>query len=137
MAGRRRWVLVVEHDAEVRASLVAILSELGYGAVPARSAEHAFRLLRYVRPSVILLDLRLPGVDGWEFRREQLRQGIAGGVPVIAGSAARPADAELWDLAIGGALVEPVSTEELARVLAAADQAGTSTTTYSPSAVTG
>jgi DNA-binding response OmpR family regulator len=118
MAGRRGWVLVVEHDAEKRAALAAMLAELGYGAVPAASADHAFRLLRYVRPSAILLRLRLLATDGWEFRREQLRRGVACGVPAIAIAASRPAEADLRDLAIGGALVEPVRLEELRRVLA-------------------
>jgi sodium-dependent dicarboxylate transporter 2/3/5 len=60
----KRKVLVVDDDPSWRHILVLELEELGYEAVEAADGAEALRLLEHVDCSVILLDLRMPGLDG-------------------------------------------------------------------------
>jgi len=62
--GRRRgWVLLVEDDAEVMATMEEMLSGLGYHLRTARNVVQALEAARVARPDVVLLDLLLPGVS--------------------------------------------------------------------------
>jgi len=60
----RRKVLVVDDDPSWRRLLVLELEELGYQAVEAADGTEALRVLEQVDCSVMLLDLRMPGLDG-------------------------------------------------------------------------
>jgi two-component system, chemotaxis family, chemotaxis protein CheY len=77
-------VLVVEDDDDIRESLVELLERWGLRPIPARSALVALRILREgARPDVILLDLRMPGLSGWEFRRVQMDEPSLAEIPVV------------------------------------------------------
>lgn len=82
-------VLVVEDSPYVRAALIDVLETYGYGAVGAGDGREALELLRTgnVRPRLILLDLMMPRMDGWQFRTEQARDPSLSGIPVIVVSA--------------------------------------------------
>src|SRR5262245_11526602 len=64
-------VLLVEDNDELRGALADLLRLEGYRVREARNGAHALRVLRdeEVRPFAIVLDLTMPAVDGWEFRR--------------------------------------------------------------------
>ena len=63
-------VLVVEDSIESLHAIVEFLREEGFGAVGAVNGDVALAVLRArMRPSLILLDLRMPAMDGWEFCR--------------------------------------------------------------------
>jgi CheY-like chemotaxis protein len=62
----RRKVLVVDDDPSWRSILVLELEELGYEALQAGDGEEALRILAETECSVVLLDLRMPGLDGHE-----------------------------------------------------------------------
>ncbi|MGZ6164217.1 MAG: response regulator [Myxococcaceae bacterium] len=62
----RRKVLVVDDDPSWRTMLVLELQELGYEALEAADGSEALRLLEHEDCSVMLLDLRMPGLDGRE-----------------------------------------------------------------------
>jgi PleD family two-component response regulator len=66
----RRGVLVIDDDEHIRYSLVDALEDEGYRAVSASNGVEALEVLRVLPnpPSVILLDLMMPVMDGWEFR---------------------------------------------------------------------
>ncbi len=66
-------VLVIEDDAVLRRLLQLYLSGAGYGVVEAVSGEEGLRGAYRERPDLIVLDIMLPGVDGWEVC-ERLRQ---------------------------------------------------------------
>ena len=67
MAGTpRRKVLVVDDDPSWRSILLLELQELGYEALEAADGEEALRILGEQECSVVLLDLRMPGLDGHE-----------------------------------------------------------------------
>ena len=76
-------VLIVDDDARIRALMARLLETSGYNAVEAANGKEALALMRRRRPCVILLDLQMPVMDGWEFRRQQLADPELAEVPVI------------------------------------------------------
>ena len=76
-------VLVVEDDANLRDSICAVLTDAGYTSWPAENGEVALERARTDRPCVILLDLMMPIMNGWEFRTEQLRDPQLSSIPVL------------------------------------------------------
>ena len=76
-------VLIVDDDAGVRSFVRANLELEGYAVREAASAEEGLALLEEQMPNLILLDVMMPKVDGWEMlRRVQERHGV-GSIPVI------------------------------------------------------
>jgi DNA-binding response OmpR family regulator len=81
-------VLVVEDDPTIRSGMVTLLERAGYAPICAANGQEALDLLRSgVRVKAILLDLMMPVMDGWTFRREQLRDPHLAHIPVIVLSA--------------------------------------------------
>jgi CheY-like chemotaxis protein len=81
-------VLVVEDDAAIRDLLAqAALDEPGMRVLTARDGAEALAAFARVRPDVVLLDMRLPGIDGAEVCRRLKADPATAGVPVIALSA--------------------------------------------------
>jgi CheY-like chemotaxis protein len=76
-------VLVVEDDNDLRESICAVLQDAGYTSWAAENGEVALERARSERPCVILLDLMMPIMNGWEFRSEQLRDPDLSSIPVI------------------------------------------------------
>jgi PAS domain S-box-containing protein len=82
------YVLVVEDEERLRESLVELLEEDGYRVSFAENGRAALRQLQAeTLPDVILLDLRMPVMDGWEFRSIQKNDPKLAHIPVIAISA--------------------------------------------------
>lgn len=112
-------VLVVEDDAKCRALVVTLLRQAGFTTVEASTGEEAVTLARRQRPKLVVLDLELPGLSGYEITRE-LRDEFANDLAIVILSGART---ESLDVAAGlgvGAddyIVKPFSPDEfLARV---------------------
>ncbi len=88
MAGHRHTVLVVDDDPDVREALATYLRTEGCLVVEAEDGEVALNALaRGVDPCIVLLDLMMPGVDGWQFRAAQRREQGVAGIPVAIVSA--------------------------------------------------
>lgn len=82
-------VLIVEDDSSSREALAELLAREGYDVATAENGAEGLGYLRVGhRPQVILLDLMMDGVDGWDFRAEQKRDETLARIPVIAISAA-------------------------------------------------
>jgi CheY-like chemotaxis protein len=64
-----RSVLLVEDDPTIRCLVQDVLVEEGYSVVAVEDGARALEVLDELRPSVILLDLYMPRVNGWEFLR--------------------------------------------------------------------
>ncbi|MDB4962916.1 MAG: Two-component response regulator [Myxococcales bacterium] len=80
-----RSVLVVDDDADIREVMQLMLERHGYEVkVAADGVEALERLHEGEPPSVILLDLMMPGMNGLEFRAAQLRDPSISEVPVVA-----------------------------------------------------
>lgn len=83
-ATRRRTILVVDDDECVRESLSLALELEGYATVRAAHGIDALIALRTgPRPAVIVLDLEMPVMPGWEFRERQLADPALAGIPVV------------------------------------------------------
>jgi excisionase family DNA binding protein len=82
---RDHVVMVIDDEALVRDTLGDYLSDEGYRVLLATNGAHALKLLATaaIKPSVILLDLKMPDVDGWQFRELQLRDTGMKAIPVI------------------------------------------------------
>ena len=79
-----RLLLVVEDDYDIRTSLAALLSDLGYSVCDAADGAKALDKLRSLRPDLVVLDYGLPGPeDGAAFPRAKAADQEIGGVPVI------------------------------------------------------
>ena len=80
----RSTILVVDDDAAVVRPLARFLELEGFTAVTAANGQEALTYLRGGGDaSVIVLDLRMPIMDGWAFRREQLRDPALARIPVV------------------------------------------------------
>jgi len=84
MATTQATVLIVDDDRAIRDAVRELLETEGYQVVEAANGSAALtRLSSGPRPSVIILDLMMPGMDGWDFRSEQLRNPDLKTVPII------------------------------------------------------
>ncbi|HEV7912867.1 MAG TPA: ATP-binding protein [Albitalea sp.] len=76
-AGPRRSVLVVDNEEVDRDLLVKVLAPLGFEVRRAASGHDCLALLHEFRPDAILMDLAMPGIDGWETIRRMRRDGLS------------------------------------------------------------
>jgi CheY-like chemotaxis protein len=107
-------VLIVEDDFDLREALTEMLRDEGYQvATAAHGAEALVRLRGGSKPCVILLDLAMPVMNGWQFRAEQRHDPELAKIPVIVLSAAPHVREELPELGLSDYLQKPVSIERL------------------------
>ncbi|HKU38169.1 MAG TPA: response regulator, partial [Polyangiales bacterium] len=95
-------VMVVEDDADLRQEIVELFSDATYDVIEAENGREAIRVLNDAEssdrlPHVIVLDLLLPVMDGWQFRVEQKRTPALASIPVIALSASATSQAAAID----------------------------------------
>lgn len=105
-------VLLIEDDAHIRASLGMLLRRDGYAVSEAASGEEGLDTFAEEGPDIVLVDLLLPGMDGFEVTRELRR---ASNVPVIVVSARTGTDDIVQGLEAGADdyLTKPVMPREL------------------------
>ncbi len=108
-------VVVVEDDDDIRDLVVQLLEDLGFEAVGFADGREALAVLRRpgTLPAVVLLDLEMPLMSGWEFRRQQLADPLLAHVPVVVASSAEPRS-----ITADAYLAKPYETSELCQVLA-------------------
>src|SRR5580698_5895308 len=93
-----RTLLVVEDDDDIRETLVSLLSIEGYRVAGCSNGHEALAWLRSsTKPDLILLDLRMPIMDGWQFRVAQKGDPQLARIPAIALSADSTAKAAAID----------------------------------------
>jgi CheY-like chemotaxis protein len=92
-------VLVVDDDEAIREFVRDALELHGYRVVTAEDGAEGLAALREVDPCIVLLDMRMPVVDGWEFVR-RYRQDAERTAPIVVMTAA--ADARRWCDEVGG-----------------------------------
>ncbi len=81
-------VLIVEDDEDLREMMAQLVTLEGFQARAVANGREALKFLKANDPpQLILLDMMMPVMDGWEFRREQQRDATLSGVPVVVLSA--------------------------------------------------
>ncbi len=108
-------VLVIDDDADIRGALVCALEEQGYRAISAANGLEALEVLRILPtpPSVILLDLMMPVMDGWRFCAEQRQDPLLSKIPVVVVSAHGNVEEEASQVSASAYLRKPFLIEDL------------------------
>lgn len=112
----QRTILVVDDDNGIRDALSDVLDQLGYSVVGARDGAEALELLRSgCEASIVLLDLGMPTMNGWQFREELLRDRRFVDLPVVVITASPSQDAS--ELGVTEVLTKPVQLARLIDIL--------------------
>jgi CheY-like chemotaxis protein len=107
-------VLIVEDDADLREMMAQLLTLEGYHTETVANGREALKYLHEApRPDVILLDLMMPIMDGWEFRKRQRNDPNLADVPVIVLTALDQAQARASDLNGVDFLKKPLDFDRL------------------------
>jgi CheY-like chemotaxis protein/nitrogen-specific signal transduction histidine kinase len=109
-------VLVIDDDIITRELLKSYLSKLGYAVAVAADGETGFKMAKKLRPDTILLDVKMPGMDGWKVLSALKNNSLLSDIPVIMTSIVEERNK---GVALGAAdyLVKPVKRAQLAAVL--------------------
>jgi two-component system, chemotaxis family, chemotaxis protein CheY len=112
-------LLVVEDDPDIREALSVVLRDAGYGIRAAVDGFDAIEALRRgPRPSAILLDLMMPGMNGYEFREEQRADPAIADIPVIVITATRWTERAAAQLGAVACVPKPAQVEDLIAAVA-------------------
>ncbi len=108
-------VLIVDDEPDIRATVSAMLEIEGYAVAEASNGADALRLVEERPPDIILLDMRMPILDGWGFAAELRRRGHR--TPIVVMTAAR--DAARWaaEIAATAFVAKPFGFEDLIRAV--------------------
>ena len=110
-------VLVVEDDADLVSLLELVLTDAGYRVRTAPEGAAALARVAEEMPGLILLDMRMPGMNGWEFAREfRARHGRA--CPIVVVTAAENARARAAEVEAEGWLAKPFEIDDVLRIVA-------------------
>ncbi len=131
MASARRpgyfqWVarvLVIDDDSDIRDAVTEVLAFEGHEVFTAAEGEQGLVRCRLVKPDLVLLDLMMPGMNGWDFLRALRRDEAIAGTPVVVVSAL----GRVPELPVAGFLPKPFGLDALvALVRSATHRAGAS-----------
>ena len=107
-------ILLVEDDFDLRDALIPILEYEGHQVVGAANGREALDRLRTgAKPSLILLDLMMPVMNGTEFRSEQLRDPALASIPVVVVSADPAARSKAKVMGAVGCIEKPLDIDAL------------------------
>jgi DNA-binding response OmpR family regulator len=110
---RNDRVLVVDDDPEVCTALATLLRCEGFQVTTAADGQEALERMRDANPRVVLLDLMMPVLDGFEFRVRQLEDAQLASVPVIVLSCGTELPRKIASFGAAGCLSKPLDPDEL------------------------
>jgi two-component system cell cycle response regulator DivK len=84
MTDSSKTVLLVEDNEDNRTVYRTILEHFGYGVIEARNGEDGVNMAREQHPDLILMDISIPLIDGWEATRILKSEPGTSGIPIIA-----------------------------------------------------
>jgi CheY-like chemotaxis protein len=112
-AGRKR-VLVIDDDLPIRGMLAAALRQHGFQVLLAGDGAEGQRAMTIHQPNVILLDLAMPDVNGWDFLQRLQETGHFGRIPIIVVSAhVRVEPQALLQMGVAAILPKPFHLPDL------------------------
>jgi CheY-like chemotaxis protein len=110
-------ILVVDDDPDLRRSLVEVLQDQGYAVSCATNGEEALEALQGAPPNAILLDLTMPVMDGWTFRRHQQDDPRLAGIPTVLITASYSDARSVASLGAEAFLAKPFEVSDLTETL--------------------
>lgn len=110
-------VLIVEDEKDLREALALLIRQRGYRVETAAEADEALAKIAAHRPSLILLNLRMPGMGGAKLREQLLERTDTAEIPVVLLSASINIAAEARRLLAADYLQKPVDFARLEAVL--------------------
>ncbi len=118
-ARQSRRILIVDDDAALRRELSEVLSSEGYSVVTASDGRQALNYLEHSpAPSLILLDLMMPVMDGWEFSATLKSDPVLTHIPIVVMSCLEKSEANASLLGASGVLRKPLRLEKLLSIAA-------------------
>ena len=104
-------ILVVDDDEAILDIVADVLRFEGYPVETAIDGVVALEVVERDRPALVLLDMRMPRLDGWGFARTLRERGIE--LPILVMTAARDAAGWAQEIGAGGYLAKPFDIDEL------------------------
>lgn len=116
MTKQRKSVLVVDDDVELVTMVEIVLDAAGYRVITAREGQEALEKVAEEMPDMSLLDMKMPGMDGWEFARDfhAKHDDLA---PIVVFTAAEDARKRAEEIDAVGYLGKPFDINELVKIV--------------------
>ena len=112
-------VLVVDDDDDIREMLSFLLEDMGHTVVTASQGKEALSALRRgPRPDLVILDLMMPVMSGWELREQMLRDPAIASIPTIVVSGDRSDSERDESLHAVATMTKPFEADKLLSLLA-------------------
>jgi len=118
-------VLIIEDDDVIAQGMARHLTAAGFDAVSVANGETGLARLRFEQPDVCVLDLMLPGIDGWRVIEQARGEGIGTPIVVVSARGTEHDRVNALELGADDYLVKPFSMKELAARVTAAARRGT------------
>lgn len=112
-------VLVVEDEANIRKFMAMNLTVRGYKVIEAGTATDGLDRLRDSSPAIVLLDIKLPDMTGWDVLRIMAADEAISKIPVVvitASAGSAPPDPGVYEN-LRRVMIKPVSAQELTQVV--------------------
>lgn len=109
-------VLVVDDDPAILATVAEILEMEGYAVATASNGAEALDAVEEETPSLIVLDMRMPVLDGWAFARELRARGMS--IPILVMTAAQSASSWAEEVQADGHIAKPFDLHDLLTAVA-------------------
>ena len=114
----KKRVLVIDDDLPIRGMLAAALRQQGFQVLLAGDGAEGQRALSIHQPHIVLLDLAMPGVNGWDFLQMLRETGHLGRVPVVVISAHLGVQPEaLLQMGVAAILPKPFNLPDLMGII--------------------
>ena len=111
-------ILIVEDDADIRDTLAEILEYEGFDVVPTAGGQEALEQLGAgLQPGLILLDLMMPGINGWGLAGQFRQMPTLTGVPIVVVSGVHHVEQQSATLGVEGCLTKPVEVNRLLEII--------------------
>ncbi|HTP50913.1 MAG TPA: response regulator [Anaeromyxobacteraceae bacterium] len=114
MYGRDGHILVVEDDPDLLSLEAEILSGAGYSVDVAHDGHEALEMAAARLPALVLLDMRMPRMDGWQFAKA-FRERHGASCPIVVVTAAENARRRAEEVGAAGFLEKPFDIDEVLR----------------------
>ena len=112
-----QYILVIDDDPDIRELIVQTLTDEGYTALDYNEGEKAIAAMLINRPSLVLLDLMMPTLSGWEVAQRIRAEATIATVPIVIISASRELETAFQQLDVNASLAKPFDLDELIRTV--------------------